>query len=90
MLHKPTLEPDYDSLEFHEFARVDRMMNEDEFETLKANIAKDGIWDSHRITLFEGKILAGRNRYNAAKQAEYVLKLEDVEQFKENVKPAQH
>ena len=74
----PFPEPDYSNLEFHELANVDRMMNEEEFETLKASIAKEGIWPTHRMILFEGKIISGRNRYHAAKAVvDYKLTAKD-------------
>jgi hypothetical protein len=57
---------------FHELAALFPMISEDELNELAEDIKKQGLLE--RITLFEGKILDGRNRYKAAKQAGVVLK----------------
>jgi hypothetical protein len=68
---------DYNSLEFHPLAKVDRMMTEDERALIMSNIAKDGIWETHKIILFEGKIIAGRNRYQCGKAVGYKFTAKD-------------
>ncbi|KKN38347.1 hypothetical protein LCGC14_0754220 [marine sediment metagenome] len=50
-------------LEFHEIAAIFPLMQNGEFETFKADIEQKGLLDP--IVLYEGKILDGRNRYNA-------------------------
>jgi hypothetical protein len=50
-------------LEAHKFANVFPMMSEDEFNSLKKDIAESGL--ENDIVLYEGKILDGRNRYRA-------------------------
>jgi hypothetical protein len=49
--------------EFHDLAAIFPMMDADEFEALKDDIAENGLVNP--IMLYEGKILDGRNRYNA-------------------------
>jgi ParB-like chromosome segregation protein Spo0J len=61
--------PEY---EFHSLADLFPMISEDELSELTADIKKQGLLET--ITLFEGKILDGRNRYKAAKAADVVLK----------------
>lgn len=51
---------------FHEFADKFRLMNNEEFEGLKEDIRKNGLLNT--ICIFNGKILDGRNRYNACKE----------------------
>jgi hypothetical protein len=64
----PKLEvvPTYEGLVAHELANLLPMIEARDFEELKASIAKQGILQP--ITLYEGKILDGRNRYRAAKE----------------------
>jgi len=54
-------------MQFHEFANLYPLMQGAEFDDLCASIKKSGLL--HEITLFEDKILDGRNRYNACIQA---------------------
>ncbi len=63
----------------HPFANEQRMMNEREFETLKATIKADGLL--RPIELYEGKILDGRNRYKAALSVEYKFRISDFVTF---------
>jgi len=58
--------PTYDQYEAHPFANMFPMIQGDEFEQLKRDIAKNGILQP--IVLHEGKILDGRNRYKAARE----------------------
>jgi hypothetical protein len=66
----------YDNLEFHELANVFPMMSDLE---LADDIKKNGLLE--RITLFEGKILDGRNRYKASKLASYQFTEKDFVSF---------
>jgi hypothetical protein len=59
----PTI--DHDNLEAHELANLLPMIDNANFENLKADIEKNGILEP--ILIFEGRILDGRNRYKAAK-----------------------
>jgi len=47
----------------HEFANIFPLMNSKEYNELKKDIKENGLLEP--IVLFEGKILDGRNRYNA-------------------------
>src|SRR5271167_4611765 len=58
---------DYNNLDFHELANEYPLIEEDELANLVEDIRKKGIIEP--ITLYEGKILDGRNRYRAAKEA---------------------
>jgi len=49
--------------EFHELANVFPMLQQTELESLAADIRANG--QRHAITLYQGKILDGRNRYAA-------------------------
>lgn len=50
-------------LKFHDVANIFPMMTATEFETIKNDIAINGLREP--IYLYEGKIIDGRNRYNA-------------------------
>ena len=67
---KPT--PDY---AFHPLADTFPLIGDEELTALADDIRKNGMHE--RITLHEGKILDGRNRYLAAKQAGVALSLAD-------------
>jgi len=56
------------TIEFHEIADLFPLMHDKEFEALVASIKANGLRES--ILLYEGKILDGRNRYNACLEAE--------------------
>jgi ParB-like chromosome segregation protein Spo0J len=49
----------------HPIAEIFPMISNDELRELAEDIRKNGMLEP--ITLFEGKILDGRNRFNAAK-----------------------
>jgi ParB family chromosome partitioning protein len=55
--------------EFHEYANLFPMMNEEQFTSLVDSVSI-GFNEKHPITLYEGKILDGRNRYLACLKAE--------------------
>jgi N6-adenosine-specific RNA methylase IME4/ParB-like chromosome segregation protein Spo0J len=52
-------------MQFHEIANLFPMMNGKEFEDLKTDISKNGLIEP--IWTYQGKIVDGRNRYNACK-----------------------
>jgi hypothetical protein len=52
--------------QFHELANVFPLMAEVELSELAQDIKKSGL--HHQIVLYEGKVLEGRNRYNAMKK----------------------
>ena len=56
--------------EFHSIANIYPMMDKQEFSNLVGSMEDDGYMQDKSITLFEGKILDGRNRYKAAQEAE--------------------
>jgi hypothetical protein len=56
-------------LEFHPLANIFPLMEGEEFRKLVDDISKNGL--KQRIVLFEGKILDGRNRYLASREAGY-------------------
>ena len=74
--HELTVRPDPEGTapeyEFHEFANYFPMISDDELNELAEDIRKHGLIEP--ITLLENKIIDGRNRYKAAKQARVVLK----------------
>lgn len=55
-------------MEFHVLANIFPMMNEDEYQKLKADIQTNGFDNSLPIILHENKILDGRNRYKACEE----------------------
>lgn len=54
-------------LQFHEIAGIFALMQGHEYDALVADIQAHGVLEP--IWLYEGKILDGRNRYNAAREA---------------------
>jgi hypothetical protein len=56
-------------LEFHPLANIFPLIEGEEFRKLVDDISKNGL--KQRIVLFEGKILDGRNRYLASREAGY-------------------
>lgn len=69
------------TLEFHELANEFPLISEEETQQLAEDIKKNGLIEP--VVLFEGKILDGRNRYNACKLAGRKLGESDVVQFEE-------
>lgn len=55
-------------MEFHPIADLFPLMSADEFEVLCLDIATNGLRES--IWTYEGKIIDGRNRYNACREVE--------------------
>jgi ParB-like chromosome segregation protein Spo0J len=53
--------------QYHEFANLFPMMEKDDLQGLTESIRASGM--KEKITLFEGKILDGRNRSVACEQA---------------------
>src|SRR5271166_1900168 len=66
-------------VEFHSLANAFPLIEGDEFAALVADITANGLRD--KITLYEGKILDGRNRYRAAQAAGVELTQNDVRFF---------
>jgi len=69
------------NLEFHELANEFPLLTKDETAELAEDIKANGLVEG--IMLYEGKILDGRNRYNACKIANYDLSQDDVIFFEE-------
>jgi len=56
-------------LEFHPLSESYPLMSESELEVLVVDMQKDGFDPRFPIVLYEGKILAGRDRYRASQRA---------------------
>jgi hypothetical protein len=74
---------DCNNLEFHELADLFPLLQGEELQKIADDI-KDNGFRPEPITLLDGKILDGRNRYNAAKLAEHELGPDDVVHFEEH------
>jgi hypothetical protein len=72
----------FNNLEFHELADLFPLLQGEELREIVDDI-KDNGFRREPITLLGGKILDGRNRYNAAKLAGYQLQRDDVEHFEQ-------
>jgi hypothetical protein len=70
-----------EKLEFHRLADEFPLCSDEEAKELARDIKKRGMIEP--IVIYEGKILDGRNRYNACKIAGYSLGPDDVVQFEE-------
>lgn len=57
-------------LQTHGAAHIAPLMSEDEFRKLCQSMTEYGFFSSHSIVLYEGKILDGRNRWEAAIQTD--------------------
>jgi len=72
----------FNNLEFHELADLFPLLQGKELQKIVDDIKANG-FRPEPITLLGGKILDGRNRYNAAKLAGHELQPDDVEHFEE-------
>jgi hypothetical protein len=70
---------DYSKLEPHDLAAMMDLIEGAAFDNLCADIKRNGI--KQKITLFEGRILDGRNRYRAAQKLGLKLGPENFEPF---------
>jgi hypothetical protein len=75
---------DFYKLEIHSLANVFPPMGKQEYEAFKADIKDNGI--RVPITLHEGKVLDGRNRYGAAKET-HRLRSEDFTELPKGADP---
>jgi ParB-like chromosome segregation protein Spo0J len=66
-------------MEFHELANLFPLIEGAEFDGLVASIRDNGLREGSPIIVFEGKILDGRNRYLACKEAGVMAVAEDFE-----------
>lgn len=73
--------------EVHPLANIFPMMEDDQFDALVADILRHGIQTP--ITLYQGKILDGRNRYRAAREAGYKLTAKDFRDLPSDQDPKQ-
>ncbi len=64
-----------DDMDFHPIANVFPMLPQAELETLAADIKANGL--HHAITMLDGKVLDGRNRYVACELAGVAPRFED-------------
>src|SRR5262245_19732945 len=71
----------------HPFANMFPMIEGQEFENLKASIAKSGILEP--IRLYQGMILDGRNRYAAAKACSHPFTTKDFKEWIGTVEEAE-
>src|SRR6056297_1388645 len=55
-----------DELEIHQVALIMPQMNDEEFRMFKEDISGNGLIEP--VVLFQGKVLDGRNRYNACRE----------------------
>jgi hypothetical protein len=65
------------ALEFHPLADLFPLMMGNEFGEFVADIKANGLRE--KITLYEGKILEGRNRYRACREADVKVETDDFE-----------
>lgn len=72
-LTKPAPKQDY---EFHELANIFPLIEGDEFDALVNTFRRQGLLNP--ITLYQGKIIEGRNRYRAAKAVGYLFTARDL------------
>jgi len=82
----PAPMPAYDYVA-HPFANMFPMIEGQEFENLKASIAKSGILEP--IRLFQGMILDGRNRYTAAKACGHQFTAKDFKEWVGTIEEAE-
>ena len=63
-------------LQFHELATILPPLDDEDLKELAEDIKKNGLGE--RISLLDGRILDGRNRYNACKMAGRKLAADDL------------
>jgi ParB-like chromosome segregation protein Spo0J len=73
--------PDHANLEAHPLANEYPMADEHELKGLMESIKSNGIYANNKITVYEGKILDGRNRYKAAKEVGHKFTANDFFEF---------
>jgi len=78
--------PTYDYAS-HPFANMFPMIEGQEFENLKASIAKSGILEP--IRLYQGMILDGRNRYAAGKACDHPFTAKDFKEWTGTIEEAE-
>jgi hypothetical protein len=65
--------------EFHPLANIFPMLDDDELKALAEDIKAKGLTEP--ITLYDGKVLDGRNRYRACELAELDLEPDNITQY---------
>lgn len=65
--------------EYHDISKTYPMMSEKEHNNLVADMEENGFDQNFPITIYEGKILDGRNRYKAAKEANVEPQFQEFE-----------
>jgi len=81
----PATQPRSYEFEFHPLASLLPLMDEDQFDGLVGSVRREGLLEP--ITLYQGKILDGRNRYRAGKEVGYKFTDRDFVQLKTGVNP---
>ena len=71
--------------ETHPLANLLPLMDEDQFDGLVGSIRREGLLEP--IVLYESRVLDGRNRYRAAKEAGYKFSDRDFVQLNAGVNP---
>ena len=71
----------------HDLAELMPPMGDDEYNGLIDSIQRQGLLVP--ITTYEGKILDGRHRYRAAKEAKYRFSAKDFVQLAQGIDPEQ-
>jgi hypothetical protein len=84
-MSEPTPKPTTPEYAFHPLAETFPLISTEELTVLAEDIRKNGLLE--KITLLDGKILDGRNRYLAAKQADVTLSHEHFRYLPKGVDP---
>jgi hypothetical protein len=69
----------YSKLVYHPLAEAFELISGDEYTAFKDDMRKNGLRE--QITLFEGKVLDGRNRHRACNEVGYKLKAENFKNY---------
>jgi hypothetical protein len=80
-LNIPETGLDYAHLQSHPLANEYPMADEHELAGLKESIKNNGIYTNNKITLYEGKILDGRNRHKAGQEVGHKFSADDFFEF---------